>query len=87
MRLMEFFSVGDSDVLMGCLNELLPKLIFEFGGSSIDLDILEVFVELELVELFLLELFEGLLDGDFGRVVLEGVVFFVVQIFHIAVRE
>jgi hypothetical protein len=87
MRLMELFSVRDPDVLMGGLDELLPELIFKFWGSSVDLDILKVFVELELVELFLLELFEGFLDGDFRCVVLEGVVFFVVQIFHIAVRE
>ena len=59
---MVFLGVRDADVFLGSFGELLPELLFEVGGGSIDLDIFEVLVELELVELFFLEFFEGVLD-------------------------
>lgn len=40
MRFMEFFSIRDSDVLVGSLYEFLSELIFELCRSSIDLDVL-----------------------------------------------
>lgn len=58
--------IRDSNVLVRSLDKLLPEFLFEFRRFSIDLDVLEVLVELELIELLLLELLEGLLDGDFG---------------------
>jgi hypothetical protein len=60
--LMVFLGVRDSDVFLGSFDELLPELLFEVRGCSIDLYIFKVLVELELVELFLLEFFEGVLD-------------------------
>jgi hypothetical protein len=60
--LVVFLGVGDADVFLGSFDKLGPELLFEVRVGSIDLDILEVLVELELVELFLLELFEGILD-------------------------
>ncbi len=59
---MVFLSVWYSNVLMCSLDELLSKLFFELGGSSIDLYVLQVLVELQLVKLLLLEFLEGLLD-------------------------
>lgn len=58
--------IRDSNVLVRSLDKLLPEFLFEFRRFSINLDVLEVLVELELIELLLLELLEGLLDGDFG---------------------
>lgn len=58
--------IRNSNVLVRSLDKLLPEFLFEFRRFSIDLDVLEVLVELELIELLLLELLEGLLDGDFG---------------------
>lgn len=55
---------------MSSLDKFCSELVFEFLRSSIDLYIFKVLVELELIELFLLELFEGLLNGDFGCMVL-----------------
>lgn len=79
---MVLLSVGHSDIFMGSLNEVLPKFIFEFRGSSISLNGFEVFVEFELVELLLLELFKGFLDGKFGSVVEELLIFFILGSFH-----
>lgn len=61
-RLMVFLCVGDADVFFCGFNELVSELLFEVRIGSIDLNIFEVLVELELVEFFLLELFEGILD-------------------------
>ena len=84
--LVEFLGIGHSYVFMSSLNKLLSELVFELWGCSINLNIFEVFVEFELVEFFFLELLEGVLDGDFGREVLEFVIliFFVLLslIFH-----
>jgi hypothetical protein len=79
-RLMILAIVRDSDVLVRSLDKLLSKFLFEFWGFSIDLDVLEVLVELELVELFFLELLEGLLDGDFGGMFEESV--FLIEVLH-----
>ena len=83
MWLVVFLSVGYTDVLVGCLYELVSQLFFELGGGSIGIDVLQVLVEFELVELFFLELFEGILYGSFGGVLGEGGVFFVGGLFHI----
>lgn len=82
MRLVVLLSVGHSDIFMGSLNEVLSEFIFEFRGSSIGLNGFEVFIEFELVELLLLELFKGFLDGKFGAVVEELLVFFILGSFH-----
>ncbi len=79
---MILLSVGNSDIFVGGLDEVLPEFIFKFGGGSISLNGFEVFVELELVELFLLELFKGLLNGELGGVVEELLVFFIFGSFH-----
>jgi hypothetical protein len=84
-RLMEFLTIGNSDVLVCGLDELLPELEFKIGRGSIDLYVFEVFVEFELIELFLLELFEGILDGGLGREVLEELVFLASGGFHVTV--
>ena len=68
---MVFLCIGNSNVLFGCLNKLLSELLFKVRIGPIDLNIFEVLVELELVEFFFLELFEGILDryprGMFGK--------------------
>ena len=82
---MKFLPVRHPDIFMCSLDEFLSQLIFELKRGSINLDVLEILVELELIELFLLELLEGILDGDFGCEVGEFLVFFVLLslIFHI----
>lgn len=67
---MKFLGIRNSNILMSSLDKFCSELVFEFLRSSIDLYIFKVLVELELIELFLLELFEGLLNGDFGCMVL-----------------
>ena len=49
--LMKLLGVGDSDVLVGGLDELLPQLTFKVSAGAVDLGGLQVLVELELVEL------------------------------------
>ena len=80
MRLVIFLRIGDTDVFVCCLDELLSELLFELGGSAVDVDVLEILVQLELVELFLLELLEGLLDGDLGRQFVELMIFFITRL-------
>ena len=84
-RWVKFLPVRHPDIFMCSLDEFLSQLIFELKRGSINLDVLEILVELELIELFLLELLEGILDGDFGCEVGEFLVFFVLLslIFHI----
>ena len=80
---MKFLTIRHSYVFMCCLDEFLSELIFKLRRSSICLYIFEVFVEFELVELFFLELFEGILDGDLRGVIHKLVfVFFVFLSFH-----
>jgi hypothetical protein len=63
---MEFLSIRYSYVFMSILDEFLSELALELWGSSVYLYIFEVFIKFELIELFFLELFEGILDGKLG---------------------
>lgn len=63
---MILLGVGNPNILLGSLNELLPQLLLEFGDRSVNLHIFQKSVEFELVELLFLELLEGILDGHFG---------------------
>ena len=65
---MKFPSIGDTNIFGRSFNELLSEFLFKLWAGSIFGDILEVFVEFELIELFLLEFFESLLNGDLGLV-------------------
>ena len=52
---MELLGIGNSDILLGSLDEFLSQLLLEFRRGPVDLHVFQVFVEFELVELFLLE--------------------------------
>lgn len=82
--LMVFLCVWDSNVLFGGFDELLSELLLEVRVGSIDLDVFEVLIEFKLVEFFLLELFEGVLNGYAWGMFGEDLVLFIggVGIFH-----
>jgi hypothetical protein len=69
--------IRNANVFFGGFNELLPEGGFELWAFSIELDIFKVLVEFKLIEFFLLELFKGILDRNFGCMFNKNVVLFV----------
>lgn len=63
---MVLLGIGNADVLLGRFDELRPQLFLEVPTGPVDFGLLQVLVELELVELLLLELLEGVLNGLLG---------------------
>lgn len=70
-RFMVLLSIRNANILLGCLDELGPKLVLEVLIAPVDFRLLQVFVQFELIELFLLELLEGILYGLSGLQLLQ----------------
>ena len=75
--LMVSLSIWDANILFGSFDKLFSELLFELRIFSIDLNILEVLIEFELIELFFLELFEGILNGETRSMLSKDLVLFI----------